>query len=311
MRVEVGEREAGMRLDVLVSRATGLGRAGARRLFADGKVRVHRGAARWLARKGERAEAGTLVDIDVSPTPERPVPCELPLAIVLETSAIVIVDKPAGVPSAPLRPEESGTIANALLARYPEMRGVGHAAREPGLCHRLDTATSGLLLAARHGAAFEELASAISAGRLDKRYLLLCSGRGLDDVGTIAQPLEVRGARVRVSSVGRAALTRFRVLQRVGEIALVQAAASPATRHQIRAHFAAVGAPLLGDATYGGDCSRLVGRHALHASRLAYGGGAVVPAFAVDSPLPEDLVAILQDLGAPALTPAAAQRETP
>ena len=259
MRIEIGEELEGMRLDAVVVRVTLLGRANAKRLFADGRVELIRGDRVVRPRKGELAEAGTSLILALeSADPKRADPdATIPISVVHEDAQVVIVDKPAGMPSAPLRPGERGTVASALLARYPEMAEQGFSAREPGLCHRLDTHTSGLVLAARTTAAFTELTAAIRAGGIDKRYLLLCEHAQLADDGVIEQPLRAAGKRVKVDARGRAATTRYRVVERYDRLALVEAAACPATRHQIRAHFAFAGAPLVGDAVYGGDATQL------------------------------------------------------
>src|SRR5262249_5589367 len=132
------------------------------------------------------------VEVEIEPIEDagRALPdAGVPLVIAFETERVVIVDKAPGVPSAPIAPGEKGTIANALVARYPEMAALGFSPREPGLCHRLDTGTSGLLLAARTAAAFTTLTSALKEGRLDKRYLLLVSAADLPESGTIDFPL--------------------------------------------------------------------------------------------------------------------------
>lgn len=294
MRIEIGDELAGQRLDIIVTRATTLGRAGARRLFADGKVAVAHEGKKTPARKGDTAILGTTLEVEFSSddfTRADPDPT-LSLDVRFESEALVVVDKPAGVPSAPIRPGERGTIANGLVARYPEMTGVGFSPREPGLCHRLDTDTSGLLLAAKGAGAFDELTSAIRSGAFDKRYLAICTGTQLDDSGVIDSALDSVGQRVRIRDDGRPSTTRYRVLERHGELTLVEASACPATRHQVRVHLASLGAPLVGDATYGESHPEL-GRHALHASRLAYAGGPLIPAFEVDLPLPEDLRTLL------------------
>jgi 23S rRNA pseudouridine1911/1915/1917 synthase len=185
------------------------------------------------------------------------------------------------------------------------MASIGFSPREPGLCHRLDTDTSGLLLAARTASAFEAIVNGIKYGSLDKRYLLVCElveGAVLDDGGSIELPLA--GHPTDASRVvacrepqqverlrARPALTSYRILRRSGPRALVEASASKAFRHQIRAHFAAIGAPLVGDALYGAASE--LGRHALHASRLAWSGESGVAAFDVTSPLPPELEQLL------------------
>jgi 23S rRNA pseudouridine1911/1915/1917 synthase len=296
-RVEAAQ--AGERLDKLVVLAVpGLGRKGARRLFEEGKIRVNgkRPSKGALAREGDR------VSIALSPTvsPGAAPQPEALLLIRLETRDLVVADKPAGQPTAPLRPGEIGTLANALVGRYPEMEGVGHSAREPGLIHRLDTDTSGLLLAARSTAVFEVLSAELKRGAIDKSYLLICHAEGLGSSGVIELPIAHHPkdkkrmyACVHSRDVARyqprPASTRFRVLGVDGSFAFVEARAPAAGRHQIRVHFAATGHPLVGDVLYGGPVLGNVGRHALHANYIAWKGNGRIGAFAVRSPLPPDL----------------------
>lgn len=307
IRIEAGD--AGERLDKVVARRAGLGRARVAELFATGAVSlVDAEGRRRKARKGDRADDGTVavIAIEQAELDQAAVPDpELTVAIALERSDVVVVDKPAGVASAPIESGERGTVANALRSRYPEMARVGFSTREPGLCHRLDTDTSGLLLAARSSAAFDAIVAGMKLGALDKRYLLVCElaeGAILDDSGSIDLPLAghptdprrvvaCREPQQAERLRARAALTSYRVLRRKGARALVEASASRAFRHQIRAHFAALGAPLVGDALYG-TASEL-GRHALHASRLVWPGDTVVPAFEVESPLPAELARLV------------------
>jgi len=315
-RFVIGRAELGERLDKLIARELGsASRATVRTLFSQGRV--------WLtspdgqqrrANKGEAPVEGSTVvvladDEDAIVPDVRALPdASTPLTVVLETDLVVVVDKPARQPSAPLEPGELGTVANALLARYPEMAGIGFGAREPGLCHRLDNDTSGLLLAARSAQAFTALTSALRDGALHKRYLLVCSSLGLADRGTIEMPLapHPRDSR-RVLACAhprdlernspRAAITQYRVLKRVGSAALVEARAARAMRHQIRAHFAAIGFPIHGDKLYGSAQARDLGRHALHASMISWAGDETVPAFRVHSALPPELKALLSDPG--------------
>jgi len=206
------------------------------------------------------------------------------------------VEKPAGQVSAPLLPAETGSLAGALLGRYPEMAGVGYRAREPGILHRLDTRTSGLLVAARSASVFEVLREALSSHRLDKRYLAIVEAARLPDTTRIELPLgpdPAGSGRVIVAprESGRPpSVSLVRTLERRGRFALVEVVASRAYRHQVRVHLAAAGWPIAGDLDYGGAArDALAGRHALHASHVAWAGDDRVPAFAVDSPLPDDL----------------------
>jgi 23S rRNA pseudouridine1911/1915/1917 synthase len=300
----------GARLDkALAQLVPELSRARVRRAIELGVVRVN---GRRLP-KGGVVSRGDLVRIDVAAVADTPAAptADAPLHVLLETAEVVVVDKPAGQPTAPLRPAERGTLVNAVLGRYPELvpsnadSFVGHSAREPGVIHRLDTDTSGAVVVARTAKAFETLKVALKEGRLDKRYLLICASEGLPDEGTIEYPLtnHPKDQRRVYACVHprdvmrydpRPAATRYRVLQRVGAWALVEARVGKALRHQIRAHFAAIGHPLAGDELYGGPVIRALGRHALHAARVTWSGGGGVDAFDVEVPLPKDMATLLE-----------------
>ncbi|HEX5657670.1 MAG TPA: RluA family pseudouridine synthase, partial [Polyangiales bacterium] len=168
-QLDIQEQEVGTRLDrVLCNRLT-LSRAQVKRLFEAGEVR--RNGRR--AGKGELCAKGDRVELGAELRDSRALPDELPLDVRHEDDALVIIDKPPGMPSHPLRPGELGCAANALLARYPEMGGTGYDDRQPGLVNRLDNDTSGLLLAARSPESFAALRSALESGAIEKRYLAL------------------------------------------------------------------------------------------------------------------------------------------
>jgi 23S rRNA pseudouridine1911/1915/1917 synthase len=289
-----------------------LSRARAKRAIDMGAVRVN---GRRLAKGGTVAQDDVL-RVDVAQVADAPAVGTpgAPLKVVLETEQLVVVDKPAGQPTAPLKPGEIGTLVNALLGRYAELvpdsvHGFfGHSPREPGIIHRLDTDTSGALLVARTPAAFAALKAALKEGRLDKRYLLVCAEQGLPDEGTIDLPIanhpkDQRRVYVCVHPRDvmryepRPAVTHYKVLERVGARALVEVRVEKALRHQIRAHFAAIGHPLAGDELYGGSVIRALGRHALHASGIAFAGGGGVDAFDARVPPPKDLAALMQGAG--------------
>jgi 23S rRNA pseudouridine1911/1915/1917 synthase len=296
----VSPEEAGERLDKFVVRhCPELGRKSAAELIERGLVRVRgrRVSKSWRLAPGDEVTAPATGAL--TPPPE----VELALAVRLERSDLVVVDKPAGQASAPLAPGETGSLAGALVARYPEMADVGYRAREPGLIHRLDTRTSGLMIAARSAAVFDVLVDALRTHRLDKRYLAIVEGAGLPAELVIDMPL-MPGAAGKVivappdarQSGVKECVSRFRTLERRGRFALIEVEASRAYRHQVRVHLAASGWPIAGDLEYGGAArAGLAGRHALHASHVAWAGDARVPAFAVDSPLPSDLLAFFAD----------------
>jgi 23S rRNA pseudouridine1911/1915/1917 synthase len=299
----------GARLDKAVTElVTELSRARVKRAIELGVVRVN---GRRVPKGGIVSEGDT-IEVDVAQVAEAPAVAtpDAPLRLVLETDQVAVVDKPAGQATAPLRPGEVGTLVNAVLGRYPELVPtadvyVGHSPREPGILHRLDTETSGAVVIARTAPVFETLRVALKEGRLEKEYLLLCAEQGLPDEGTIEFPLTNHPkdqrrvyACIHPNDVTRyeprPARTEYRVLRRTGTWALVVAKAGKALRHQLRAHFAAIGHPLAGDELYGGHVIRSLGRQALHASRVAFAGEGKVAAFEASVPLPKDMATLLE-----------------
>jgi 23S rRNA pseudouridine1911/1915/1917 synthase len=303
-RIELVAREAdaGHRLDKFLSEhVAGIGRHKAAELCALGRVRIDD----QRARKSALVRAGAKISVELDePAALEPEP-ELALELRLERAELVVVNKPAGMPTAPLSTAERGTLCGALLARYPEMRGVGHRPREPGIVHRLDTQTSGLVLAARSVAAFTLLSQALEREELHKRYLAVVPALGLAESGEISRALAPDPAhpeRVRVleaddaSGYARHKVTRYRLQRIAGSRALIELQVGSAFRHQIRAHLAAIGHPIAGDAVYGGELLPGLGaRHALHASQLSWSGAASMPGFHVAEPLPPDLEALLEN----------------
>jgi 23S rRNA pseudouridine1911/1915/1917 synthase len=292
-RIVVGPAEAGQRLDRLVARNVKVGRRQVRDLCEAGRVRIDG----KKARPADPLAAGAVVELE--PFDDRAEPdASLTLDVRLETSSVIVVHKKAGEPTAPLRPGELGTLANALVARYPEVAGIGRRPREPGLVHRLDTETSGLVVACRKADAFRRLSDALVAGRLEKRYLAIAADTELAGAGSIDAALAPDPRRRgRVLAVGpgargysRPSLTHYRVLERHGALVLVELRMSRGFRHQIRAHLAELGAPLVGDVLYGGrPWPEHPKRHALHASYVAWAGDATLEGFAVEAEMPADM----------------------
>lgn len=293
----------GSRLDkALVTLLPGASRAKVKRAIDEGQVRVNgrRAAKGALVKSGDVLSVASELDAapDCTPTPDAP------LDVRFETEKLVVVYKPAKTPTAPLRAGEIGTLANALLGRYPSMAGVGFSAREPGLLHRLDNDTSGLLVAAKDSDSFAALRDAMHAGHVEKHYLLLCAEAELADSGTISFPLANHPKdqkrvmacihpRDVMRNEPRPATTEYEVVRRVGAHALVRAKASMALRHQIRVHFAAIEHPLYGDVLYGGAPLPGLERHALHAERLRHAHADAALSFDVSAELPADLQAVL------------------
>jgi 23S rRNA pseudouridine1911/1915/1917 synthase len=258
-------------------------------LFEAGKVRVDG----RRVRKGDRVAGGGELCVEANGSPIAPDP-DAPLEVLFESADFVIVNKPAGVPTAPLVRSEARTLASALLARYPEMATVGFRAREPGLVHRLDTETSGVVLAARHTAAFEAARALFDAKLIEKRYLAVVQP-GLAESGAIetwlgpdaSDPRRVRVYRDAPDAYAKLARSEFRVVERGSHFWLVEVTIASAFRHQVRAHLAALGAPIAGDAVYAGASVPSLGaRHALHGAYIAWAGDATLGGFRAEAGLP-------------------------
>ena len=265
-----------------------------RRLIAEGAVCVNgRPAA-----KGVRVAPGdrvTLPDLPATITPEP----GLALAVLHEDDALVALDKPGGIPGHALDPRQRGTAAAFLLARYPEMADVGDPLA-PGLVHRLDSGTSGLLVAARTRAAHCALRAALRARAVEKRYLAWVAGDASAlDGARVALPLahDPRDRRRMLPATAgvRAwpAETRLAIVAAGRERSLVEATILTGVTHQVRVHLAARGHPVLGDVLYGGAPAGLPrGRHALHAAGLTLPHPTDGRPLSLSALLPADLAAL-------------------
>ena len=293
----VDDADDGARLDQWLARTLECSRRQAQRLIDEGGVRVDG----TRAAKGARLHSGARVEVAHAPPREdelRPLPdADAPLTTLFVDEAIVAVDKPAGVATHPLRAGERGTLANALVARYPECALVADDAREGGVGHRLDTETSGVVVAARTRAAWQSLRRAFSDGAVKKEYLALVAGAPPPS-GTIDLPLAHAGRRVRIAGDrdldALAAVTDFETLARGDGVALVRARSSSGRMHQIRVHLAHVGHPLVGDALYGGPPPAAGTRgHFLHAAVVVFPHPSTGGPTRVEAPLPPDRAAAL------------------
>ncbi len=279
--LEIEEEDAGLRVDViLVRRVPELSRARAKALIEEGAVRVdgRRVKKSYIVSVGDRVtleKTPGLVDFYAAPD------SGLALDVLVETDGYVVVDKPAGVPTHPLKEGELGTLAGALVARYPEMRDVGYSRREPGILHRLDNDTSGVVLAARDQTTFERLREQLQEGQIEKRYLARCQGsvpapividtpiandpRDRRRVCVCKDPREIKRLRA------QPAQTEILTSTPAEHGSLIEVRANNARRHQIRAHLASIGHPLLGDTLYGGPPLAPPNRHLLHALSIQLG----------------------------------------
>ena len=278
--LEIEEGDAGQRVDVVLARRVpGLSRVRAKRLIEKGVVRVggRRVKKSYTVSVGDRVTLESLpgpVDFYAAPDPD------LSLDVLVENAGYVVVAKPAGVPSHPLKEGEVGTLAGALVAHYPEMRDVGYSKREPGILHRLDNDTSGVMLAARDQATFDALRQQLQAGEIEKRYLARCQGivpaPMIIDTPIANDPRDSRRVRActdprEIKRLGaQPATTEILTSTPAEHGSLIEVRANHARRHQIRVHLASIGHPLLGDPLYGGPSP---GRHLLHAVSVQLGTG--------------------------------------
>lgn len=297
--------DAGQRLDHVVATAASISIQRAKTLILDGKVRV----GNRRSKKGERVEAGQVLSIEV-PAAETPVPQpELPLTVLHEDAFFLALDKPAGISMHPLEEGELGTLANAVLARYPDVVGASTEERCPGLVHRLDRETSGVVLWARTPAAFEALRAQFAERSVEKRYVALVEGF-VEGAGELSVPLahDPDDATKMVATPypaeaeelkARAALTRYTAIGLGnGESAtLLDIEIPTGVMHQIRAHFGFVGHPVVGDPLYGAQPLEGFTRHALHAASIVVRHPGTGERTRYSAPIPADMAAILSQYG--------------
>jgi len=304
----VGRDEQGLRLDVYLSRRDpALSRSHARRLIDDGDALVDGKAAR----ASHRLRTGEKVSLrKPPPVPSEIVPEEIPLDIRFEDDAILVVDKPAGMVVHPAAGNFRGTLVNALQFHCRHLSGIGGVMR-PGIVHRLDKGTSGLMVIAKSDEAHRHLSEQFKRRLVSKHYTALVHGNVRQDEGVVDAPVGrhpvERKKMSTASRRGKAALTRWRVLERFGAFTLLAAKIETGRTHQIRVHLSALGHPVVGDSVYGGS-KRLVespalravlkklSRQALHAGRLSFAHPVTGEEMTFESILPEDMAEVIRVL---------------
>jgi 23S rRNA pseudouridine1911/1915/1917 synthase len=296
----------GMRLDRFLAGVAGVGtRSQAKHLIDAGRVRVGGRAGKG----GQALRAGARVEVDLpAAAPPAVEPEPLPLAILYEDDALLAIDKPPGMVVHPAPGARRGTLVNALLHRLGRLEGVG-ASERPGIVHRLDRDTSGVVLVARTAAALEGLARQFRERTVEKRYLAVVRGRLDPATGTIDRPIGRHPRERKRMSVhsrrGRSAVTRWTVLERLPGATLVALAPETGRTHQLRVHLAALGHPVLGDRVYGARAARpkapALGapRQALHAEEIRVTHPVTGARLVVRAPLPADLEGLLARLRQP------------
>ena len=309
MHFVVESSEAGRRLDqVLAGRLPAVSRSQIQRLIHTGHVQLDRGRAK----PGLLVHAGLAVTVEIPPPePATPAAEALPLTILYEDASMAVVDKPAGLVVHPAAGHASGTLVNALLYHLDGLSGVGGTAR-PGIVHRLDRGTSGVLVVAKHDAAHRSLARQFHDRTVEKEYVALVWGA--PQVGTrLETPIgRDRAQRKKMSSRSarpRSASTAIVMVERFRGVSLVRLRIATGRTHQIRVHLSEHGHPVVGDAVYGGVRAKLPSHLAalarpdrpfLHAARLTLSHPVTNERMSFEAPLPSDLSSIIAALPRPA-----------
>ena len=307
--VEVTDAEADKRVDhVLVGRLGDRTRSQIQRLIKEGRAQV--GAK--TARASTVVRVGDVVTLEIpAPVPAQPRAEDLHVNILYDDVDLIVVSKPAGMVVHPAAGHTDGTLVNALLHHVRDLSGVGGELR-PGIVHRLDRGTSGVMVVAKHDRAHAELARQFKEREVEKRYAVLVwgvvqAGRRIDlPVGR--DPVHRKKISTR-SRRGRSALTRITRAEDLQGVSFLEVAIATGRTHQIRVHLSAIGHPVVGDALYGGThrhptpslrAVQRLERPFLHAAHLAFHHPADGRVVEFQSPLPEDLVSVLSELRAQA-----------
>ena len=304
-RFAVGREVSGRRLDVvLAERIAGVSRTQLSRHIAEGAVSVNGGPAA----PSQKLRAGDVVVWTMPAVREVELIAEnIPLHIVFEDAQLVVLDKPAGLVVHPAAGHEDGTLVNALLAHCHDLRGIGGELR-PGIVHRIDKDTSGLLVVAKDDATMNALGADFKIHRIKRVYEALAVGRPAHASGKIdtlhgRDPRDRKKFSIKVRA-GKRAVTNWRVVEDLGKATRMEAELETGRTHQVRVHFAAMGCPLLGDATYGRsprdedvrEIGKALGRQALHARVLGFHHPATGKWMEFECAPPEDFMTALAAL---------------
>jgi 23S rRNA pseudouridine1911/1915/1917 synthase len=285
----------GTRLDKFVGeKCLELSRTQAQKLIADGCITVNDRAAK----PSLKLEVGDKIDIIIPPTPPSPLsPEAIPLNILYEDDDLLVIDKPAGLTVHPAPGHPDHTLVNAILSHFPHLADISDSLR-PGIVHRLDKDTSGVMLVAKNQVAQANLINQFKARAIVKAYLVLVKGkltpeRGIIEAAVGRDPRNRK--RMAVVTEGREARTQYQVIKYMDDYTLLEVILETGRTHQIRVHLAAIGYPVVGDAVYGVKSSHL-SRQFLHACRLGFKLPSTGEYVEFTSELPPDLTQALKDI---------------
>ncbi|MCL6471625.1 MAG: RluA family pseudouridine synthase [Firmicutes bacterium] len=296
----VGQEDAGQRLDVFLAKNPEIAsRSLAQNLIKKGLVLVEG----RQADKNYRLKAGEMVDVAIPPPESTEVkPEPIPLDIRYEDSDIIVLSKPAGMVVHPAHGHASGTLVNALLAHAPELSSIGGVTR-PGIIHRLDKDTSGLMIIAKNDFAHQKLSWELKNREIKRTYLTLVHGRFKEMKGTIDAPIgrspKFRQKMAVMGTSAREAVSHYRVLAMYNDYSLVEVSLQTGRTHQIRVHMKYIGHPVVGDPLYGsGGSKRDLGlnRQFLHAYKLEFTHPRTGERMLFEDKLPPDLQNVLDKL---------------
>jgi 23S rRNA pseudouridine1911/1915/1917 synthase len=290
----------GERLDKIIAAGLPeLSRTQAQRLIEDGFVTLD---GRVTTKPAQRLERPAAIAVRIPPPgPPGNLPEAIPLDIIFENGDLIVINKPAGMVVHPAAGHAHGTLVNAVLGHDPDLEGVGDELR-PGIVHRLDKDTSGLIVVAKNDAAHRELQRQFKAREIEKVYLALLDGCPPTDTGRVEaaigrDPRDRKRMAVVAERQGRLAVTEYKVLEKFPAHALVEARLLTGRTHQIRLHFAYLKCPIVGDTVYGRRTPSLpVARQCLHAARLTLRLPGSGEAKTFTAPLPDDLSRALKSL---------------
>lgn len=285
----------GVRLDKYVcDKFAELSRTRIQKLIASGYITVNE----HVAKAGLRLNAGDRLRVILPPTPpSQLVPEAIPLSIIYEDDDLLVIDKPAGLTVHPAPGHPAHTLVNAILSRFPHLAALSDSLR-PGIVHRLDRDTSGVMVVAKNSLAQADLAEQFKTRSVAKAYLVLVKGRLTPENGVIEAPIG-RDPRHRkkmaIVAKGREARTEYRVVRYIGDYTLLEVMPETGRTHQIRVHFSAIGYPVVGDKAYGVKSAYLL-RQFLHASRLGFKLPSTGKYKEFKSELPPDLAQALENI---------------